>query len=128
MLEGLAGRASELKQQGALEASRDPSSPVDAEQAERSVLKEARASGAAAFAFDPNASPEEKRRQLQEVPYLRAFMPPSRAVGEQGADTASSNPESSDLTDSTRLQPWQATKTTARRLATTSHHLAKKAR
>jgi len=67
MLEGLHGRASELKQQGALEAARDPNSSVTAHDAEQTVLHEAKAAGAAAFEFDPNASPEAKAAQLREV-------------------------------------------------------------
>jgi len=67
MLEGTAGRASELKQQGALEAARDPSSSVTAEQAEKTVLHEAKAAGAPAFEFNPDASPEEKAQQVKEV-------------------------------------------------------------
>jgi len=37
--------ASELKQQGAMEASRDPQSSVTAEDAERKILEETRAAG-----------------------------------------------------------------------------------
>jgi hypothetical protein len=67
MLEGTAGRASELKQQGALEAAQDPSNPVTVEQAEKTVLQEARAAGAPTFEFNPDASPEEKKAQLKAV-------------------------------------------------------------
>ena len=67
MLEGTASAAAELKSQGALEAARDPNSSVTEDQAERTVLNEARAAGAAAFEFDPDASPEEKRAQLKAV-------------------------------------------------------------
>ncbi|KAF2875982.1 hypothetical protein BDV95DRAFT_591385 [Massariosphaeria phaeospora] len=62
--------ASELKQQGALEAARDPNSRVTAQQAEDLVLQEAKRGGSAALSFDPNASPEEKRAQA------RARIPP----------------------------------------------------
>ncbi|KAK3070276.1 Tricalbin-2 [Teratosphaeriaceae sp. CCFEE 6253] len=65
MLEGTAGRASELKQQGALEAAADPNSSVTARQAEDTVLHEAKAAGAAAFEFDPDATPEQKQTQLR---------------------------------------------------------------
>lgn len=58
------GRESELKQQGALEAARDPNSSVTAEDAERKVVEEARAAGSAAFQFDPNATAEEKAAQV----------------------------------------------------------------
>ncbi|GAB7366233.1 hypothetical protein MBLNU230_g7790t1 [Neophaeotheca triangularis] len=64
MLEGTAGRASELKQQGALEASRDPDSSVDAAAAEDTLRQEAKAAGAAAFTFDPDATAEEKAAQV----------------------------------------------------------------
>ena len=60
-------RAPELKEQGALEAARDPHSSVTAEQAERKIVDEAKSAGAAAFEFDPNASPEEKARQTKAV-------------------------------------------------------------
>ena len=59
--------ASELKQQGALEAAQDPNSSVTAEAAEDTILRQAKAAGSAAFRFDPNASPEEKAAQLRSV-------------------------------------------------------------
>ncbi|KAL1596613.1 Tricalbin-2 [Paraconiothyrium brasiliense] len=58
-------RASELKQQGAIEAAQDPNSSVTADQAGDKVLQEARKGGSAAFKFDPNASPEEKAAQAK---------------------------------------------------------------
>ncbi|PSN65104.1 tricalbin [Corynespora cassiicola Philippines] len=60
-----ASRESELKQQGALEAAQDPNSSVSAQQAERTVLEEARKAGSAAYQFDPDASPEQKRAQMR---------------------------------------------------------------
>ncbi|KAJ9636342.1 Tricalbin-2 [Coniosporium tulheliwenetii] len=57
------GHASELKQQGVLEASRSPDNNISAEDAERAVIDEAQRSGSAAFQFDPNATAEEKARQ-----------------------------------------------------------------
>lgn len=60
-------RAAELKQQGALEAARDPDSSVTAEQAEDKVLHEARNAGSAAYKFDPDATPEEKAAQAKAV-------------------------------------------------------------
>ena len=71
MLNGVAGMASELTQQKALAAARDPNSSVDAHQAEQVILEQSKAAGAAAFEFDPNASPEEKAAQLREVSMLR---------------------------------------------------------
>ncbi|UPX11961.1 Tricalbin-2 [Ascochyta rabiei] len=69
-LNGTAEHASELKQQGALDAARDPHSRVTAEAAEQSVVDQARQGGSAAFQFDPDASPEQKRAQA------RARVPP----------------------------------------------------
>lgn len=63
-------RAHELKTEGALEAARDPDSSVTAAAAEKTALEEARKGGSAAFQFDPDASPEEKRAQA------RARVPP----------------------------------------------------
>jgi len=60
---GSGGRASELKQQGALEAARDPNSSVTAYDAEQTVVDEAKAAGSAGFIFNPDASPEEKAAQ-----------------------------------------------------------------
>ncbi|KAF2263568.1 tricalbin [Lojkania enalia] len=58
-------REHELKQQGALEATRNPNSAVTADTAEQAVLEEAKKGGSAAFQFDPDASPEEKRAQAR---------------------------------------------------------------
>jgi hypothetical protein len=58
-------RASELKQQGALEAARDPNSSVTADQAGDMVLEEARRGGSAAYKFDPDATPEQKAAQAK---------------------------------------------------------------
>jgi len=60
-------RASELKQQGALEAARDPNSSVTADQAENKVLEEAQRGGSAAYKFDPDATPEQKAAQAKAV-------------------------------------------------------------
>ena len=65
-------RAAELKQQGALEAARDPNSSVTAEQAEDKVLHEARNAGSAAYKFDPDATPEQKAAQANAVRRLTA--------------------------------------------------------
>ena len=67
MLHGLGGRASELKQQGAVEAARDPNSQVQAEDAEKTLLDEAHKGGAAAYQFDPNATAEEKAAAAKAV-------------------------------------------------------------
>ncbi|EAQ93621.1 hypothetical protein CHGG_01856 [Chaetomium globosum CBS 148.51] len=57
--------ANELKQQGAIEASRDPESNVTAADAERKIVEDSREAGVTAFTFDPDASPEEKRAQAR---------------------------------------------------------------
>lgn len=70
MLEGLHGHAdkvSELKQQGAFQASRDPNSNVTSHDAEKMAMDEAKASGAQAFMFDPNASAADKAKQAKSV-------------------------------------------------------------
>jgi hypothetical protein len=60
MLASLAGRAGELKSQGAAEAARDPNSKVTADDAAQVMMDEAKKAGAGAYRFDPDASPEEK--------------------------------------------------------------------
>lgn len=62
-----AQEAHELKQQGAEEASRDPNSSVTADDAQRKIIEESRKVGVAAFNFDPDATPEEKRAQAKAV-------------------------------------------------------------
>lgn len=59
--------ATELKQQGAIEAARDPESSVTADDAKRKVVEESKKAGVAAFTFNPDASPEEKAAQVREV-------------------------------------------------------------
>ena len=65
MLKGISSQVHELKAQGAIEAANDPNSSVDAEGATNVLADEARAGGAAAFKFDPDASPEEKAEQVK---------------------------------------------------------------
>lgn len=59
--------ANELKQQGALEASRDPESSVTSDDAQRKLVEESKNAGVTAFTFNPDASPEEKRAQAKAV-------------------------------------------------------------
>lgn len=59
--------ANELKQQGAVEASRNPASSVTAADAEQTILDETRAAGVEAYRFDPDASTAEKKAQAREV-------------------------------------------------------------
>lgn len=63
----LASWAGELKQQGALEAARDPSSRVTAAEAEHVMIEESKRAGSVALEFNPNASPEEKAAQAASV-------------------------------------------------------------
>ncbi|KAI0533871.1 C2 domain-containing protein [Xylaria digitata] len=60
-----AQQASSLKQQGAIDAARDPASSVTADDAQKKLVEESKNAGAAAFTFDPDASPEEKRAQAK---------------------------------------------------------------
>ncbi len=64
-----AQQEAELKQQGAFEASRDPTNPVSAEDAEAKALIESQKAGVPAFTFDPDARPEDKARQARSVSY-----------------------------------------------------------
>ncbi|PPJ58204.1 hypothetical protein CBER1_02571 [Cercospora berteroae] len=64
-MEGTARGNEELKAQGVVEAARDPSSSVNAADAEKALKDHAQAGGAAAFEFDPDASPEEKAAQAK---------------------------------------------------------------
>ncbi|KAH6657518.1 C2 domain-containing protein [Truncatella angustata] len=59
--------ALELKQQGAIEAAQDPDSTVTADDAQRKMVEESKNAGVAAYSFDPDASPEEKRRQIRSA-------------------------------------------------------------
>jgi hypothetical protein len=70
MLNSLSGHAKELKQEGAIEAAQNPNSSVTAEDAEKALIDESRKGGAAAFQFDPDASPEEKAAQAGAVTFI----------------------------------------------------------
>ena len=59
--------AHEIKQQGAIEAARDPNTTATAEDAERVMVNETKKAGGAAFAFNADASPEEKAAQAKAV-------------------------------------------------------------
>lgn len=62
-----AAEKNELKVQGAVEAAQDPESTISADDAQKKILEESKKAGVTAFTFDPDASPEEKRRQAREV-------------------------------------------------------------
>ncbi|TDZ54823.1 Uncharacterized protein CTRI78_v005963 [Colletotrichum trifolii] len=53
----------ELKVQGVVEAAQDPETNVTADDAQKKIVEESQKAGITAFTFDPDASPEEKRRQ-----------------------------------------------------------------
>ncbi|PHH68181.1 hypothetical protein CDD82_752 [Ophiocordyceps australis] len=55
----------ELKAQGVIEAADNPQSQVTADDAQRELVQQSRNAGVAAFSFDPDASPEQKRSQAQ---------------------------------------------------------------
>ncbi|KAH7170581.1 C2 domain-containing protein [Dactylonectria macrodidyma] len=65
-----AKEASELKQQGAIDAAGDPNSTVNADDAQKEIIEASKNAGVAAFTFDPDASPEQKLAQA------RAAIPP----------------------------------------------------
>ncbi|KAI1124715.1 C2 domain-containing protein [Nemania abortiva] len=60
-----AQQASELKQQGAIEAARDPASAVTSDDAQKKLVEESKNAGVAAFTFDPDASTAEKKAQAK---------------------------------------------------------------
>lgn len=62
-----AAAEAELKQQGAIEAARDPNSSVTAADAQAKIEEESKKAGVQAFSFDPDASPEEKAAQARSV-------------------------------------------------------------
>ena len=59
--------AEELKQQGAIEAARDPNSKVDADDAQRQIVESSKEAGVSVFSFNPDDSPEEKKAQARAV-------------------------------------------------------------
>jgi hypothetical protein len=60
-----AREAEELKQQGVVEAAADPQTNVTADDAQKSIVQASRNAGVAAFTFDPDASPEQKKAQAK---------------------------------------------------------------
>lgn len=62
-----AAQEAEIKQQGAFEASRDPTNPVSAEDAELKAITESKKAGVQAYSFDPNATAEQKAAQAASV-------------------------------------------------------------
>jgi hypothetical protein len=62
-----AKEADELKQQGLVEAAADPQTNVTADDAQKKIVESSRNAGVAAFTFDPDASPEQKKAQANAV-------------------------------------------------------------
>ncbi|KAM4054804.1 C2 domain-containing protein [Hirsutella rhossiliensis] len=60
-----AQEASELKARGVIEAAENPDSQVTADDARREIVEQSRNAGVAAFSFDPDTSPEQKRAQAR---------------------------------------------------------------
>jgi hypothetical protein len=62
-----ASEATELKVEGVVEAAENPNTDVSAEAAEHEIVEQSKNAGVAAFQFDPDASPAEKRAQAKAV-------------------------------------------------------------
>jgi hypothetical protein len=62
-----AKEADELKQQGLVEAAADPQTNATADDAQKKIVESSRNAGVAAFTFDPDASPEQKKAQANTV-------------------------------------------------------------
>lgn len=59
--------AAELKAEGAVEAAQRSDSQVTSDAALKELVEQSKNAGVAAFTFDPDASPEEKRAQAKAV-------------------------------------------------------------
>lgn len=59
--------AAELKAEGVVEAAQNPDTQTTADDAQKEIVEQSKNAGVAAFSFDPDASPEQKRRQAQAV-------------------------------------------------------------
>lgn len=62
-----AQEVSELKARGVIEAAENPESQVTADDARREIVEQSKNAGVAAFSFDPDASPQQKRAQARAV-------------------------------------------------------------
>jgi hypothetical protein len=62
-----ASEAAELKVEGVVEAAENPNSSVTADAAQHEIVEQSKNAGVAAFQFDPDASPAEKRAQAKAV-------------------------------------------------------------
>ncbi|KAI5359326.1 Putative C2 domain, synaptotagmin-like mitochondrial-lipid-binding domain, C2 domain superfamily [Septoria linicola] len=92
-MEGTAKGNEELKAQGVVEAAQDPNSSVNAADAEEALKDHARAGGAAAFEFNPDASPEEKAAQAKERAGPRLHRKHQTAALVTDADDGYENPD-----------------------------------
>jgi Ca2+-dependent lipid-binding protein len=119
MLHNLSGRIHELKSQTAVEGAQDPNSPVTAQDAEKIIHEEARAGGAAAFSFDPDASPEEKAAQIKQTaiidgPSLKrkpvALVTDQDDAPDAGYDLPTPSKEGALVTSPTEISPSEAKK------------------
>lgn len=57
----------EEKQEATIQAAQDPTSSTTAADARKAIVDESRKAGAAAYSFDPNATPEQKAAQANAV-------------------------------------------------------------
>lgn len=81
------GRASELKQQGAIEAANDPNSSVTVQDAERAIVNETKKAGGHAFMFNADASPAEKAAQAAAAIPGRTKIPTKPKAATLATDT-----------------------------------------
>lgn len=63
----MADETREKKVQEAVAAVNDPTSSVTADAAQKQMVEESKNAGIAAFTFDPDATPEQKRAQARAV-------------------------------------------------------------
>lgn len=71
--------AAELKTEGAIEAAQNEESQATANAAQRELVEQSKNAGVAAFSFDPDASPEQKRAQAKAVGILSVLAVAIRA-------------------------------------------------
>lgn len=77
-----AAEKTEMKDEGMIEAAselaQDPQSRVNPEKVEEKLVEDSKEAGAAAYQFDPNASPEAKAAAAESVSGVSAGNCPSR--------------------------------------------------
>lgn len=62
--------AAELKAQGAVETAQSSDSKAVSNAAQKQIVEQSKNAGVAAFTFDPDATPEQKRAQARAVRLL----------------------------------------------------------